>query len=210
MSATILPLSPDDKTQETVDFLRRLASMMTGGKNAEMLGEAAAMIEALTQRAVTAERLSDELQEQHERINELRAVAEIAAENLGAEAEALKAELEQAAEVADIERASLTRQAGRLLARAEDAENRLARVSAELDELRMPFAELSSAVVAVPVELLRTARAQFDSLADGFANGGDLISQTICEIGACAIDQALAGTTPPNDAGGEALSPPQS
>jgi hypothetical protein len=42
---------------------------------------------------------------------------------------------------------------------AEDAQARLAKVNAELDELRTPFAELSDTVVAVPTEQLRLARA---------------------------------------------------
>jgi hypothetical protein len=33
-------------------------------------------------------------------------------------------------------------------------------------------------------------------LADGFARNGDVISQTICEIGRCAIEQAIAGSEP--------------
>ena len=52
MSATALSLPPNDNS-ETVDFLRRLASMMSGGKNAEMLLSAAGMIETLTERALT-------------------------------------------------------------------------------------------------------------------------------------------------------------
>jgi len=79
---------------------------------------------------------------------------------------------------------------------AEDAQARLTKVNAELDELRTPFAELSDTVVAVPTEQLRLARAQFDFLADGFAKNGDVISQTICEIGRCAIEQAIAGSEP--------------
>jgi len=101
-----------------------------------------------------------------------------------------------AARQADIDRASFTEEAHRLSAIAEDAESRLAKVNAELDELRSPFAELSDTVVAVPTEQLRLARAQFDFLADGFAKNGDVISQTICEIGRCAIEQALAGNKP--------------
>ena len=39
---------------------------------------------------------------------------------------------------------------------------------------------------------------EFGYLAQGFAKNGDLISQTICEIGARAIDKALAGDTSAN------------
>lgn len=195
MSATALSLAPNEEP-ETVDFLRRLASMMTGGKNAEMLLAAASMIEALTERAVTAERLRSELQDQHERSSELRAVAELAADNLTTEVDSLKAQLADAIRRAEIDRADFAEKTLRLSAMVEDAESRVATANAELDELRTPFAELSQTVVAVPVEQLRLARTQFDFLADGFAKNGDVISQTICEIGRCAIEQALAGSGP--------------
>jgi hypothetical protein len=45
----------------------------------------------------------------------------------------------------------------------------------------------------VPIQSLQLARAQFGFLADGFASSGDVVSQTICEIGARAIENALAG-----------------
>jgi hypothetical protein len=193
MTATAVSLPPHENS-ETVDFLRRLASMMSGGKNAEMLLGAAGIIEALTDRAVTAERLCSEQRDERERNNQLREAAEIATGNLSSEATSLRAQLARAAQQAEIDRASFTEEAHRLSARAEDAESRLAKVNAELDELRTPFAELSQTVVAVPIDQLRLARTQFDFLADGFAKNGDVISQTICEIGRCAIEQALAGT----------------
>ena len=79
----------------------------------------------------------------------------------------------------------------------EDAESRVATANSQLDELRTPFAELSQTVVAVPIEQLHLARTQFDFPGRrGFAKNGDVISQTICEIGRCAIEQALAGSGP--------------
>jgi chromosome segregation ATPase len=206
MSATALSLPPNENS-ETIDFLRRLASMMSGGKNAEMLLGAAEMIEALSSRAMTAERLVSEHQDEHEKNNELREVAELAADNLNSEVATLKAQLAEAERQAEAEREEATRRAEidraafaektlHLSAMMEDAESRFAKLNAELDELRTPFAELSHTVVAVPIEQLRLARAQFDFLADGFAKNGDVISQTICEIGRCAIEQALADTPP--------------
>ena len=195
MTATAVSLPPNENS-ETVDFLRRLASMMSGGKNAEMLLGAAGIIEALTDRAVTAERLWGEQRDERDSNHQWRETAEIAVQNLNSEAAALRARLAEAARQAEIDRASFAEEAHRLSARAEDAESRLAKVNAEFDELRTPFAELSDTVVAVPTEQLRLARAQFDFLADGFAKSGDVISQTICEIGRCAIEQALAGNKP--------------
>jgi chromosome segregation ATPase len=195
MSATAVSLPPDEDP-ETVDFLRRLASMMSGGKNAEMLLAAAGMIESLTSRAMSAERLYGEQQGERERSNELREAAELAVDNLGTEIASLKSQVAEVAPQAEIDRASFAEETHRLSTMAEDAQARLAKVNAELDELRTPFAELSDTVVAVPTEQLRLARAQFDFLADGFAKNGDVISQTICEIGRCAIEQATAGSEP--------------
>jgi chromosome segregation ATPase len=195
MSATVLSLPPAENS-ETVDFLRRLASMMSGGKNAEMLLVAASLVESLTSRATTAEQLHSEQQQEREQTDELRQLAEIALDNLNAEVAALKAQLAEAARQAESDRASCAEQADHLLARAEDAEVRLAKINAELDEMRTPFAELSDTVVAVPTKQLRLARAQLDFLADGFARNGDVVSQTICEIGRCAIEQALCGNEP--------------
>ena len=195
MSVTAISMPPGENA-ETVDFLRRLASMMSGGKNAEMLLGAASMIEALSSRATTAERHYSEQQDEHEKSNELRQAAETAADNLNAEIAPLKAQFAEATRQAEIDRACFTEEEHRLSTKAEDAEARLAKVNAELDELRTPFAELSDTVVAVPTEQLRLARAQFDFLADGFARHGDVISQTICEIGRCAIEQALGGSEP--------------
>jgi chromosome segregation ATPase len=195
MSATAVSRPPDENS-EIVDFLRRLASMMSGGNNAEMLLAAAGMIESLTSRAMSAERLYSEQQSERERSNQLREAAEIAADHLNCEIDSLKSQLAEAARQTEADRSAFAEEAHRLSAMVDDAEGRLTRVNAELEGLRTPFAELSDTVVAVPIELLRLARAQFDFLADGFAKNGDVISQTICEIGRCAIAQAIAGSEP--------------
>ena len=95
MTATAVSL-PSHENSETVDFLRRLASMMSGGKNAEMLLGAAGIIEALTDRAVTAERLRSEQRDERERNSQLREAAEIATQNSSSEAAALRAQLADA------------------------------------------------------------------------------------------------------------------
>jgi chromosome segregation ATPase len=106
MPATALSV-PADNTTETVDFLRRLSSMMSGGRNAEMLQEAAAAIETLSRRASAAETLLHDLQDEHARIAEQREVAELAADNLLAELNALKAHLAQSQSQAETEIAAL-------------------------------------------------------------------------------------------------------
>lgn len=192
MSATVVSL-PTNTTAETLDFLRRLASMLKGGRSGEMLLQAASMIEQLSHRAISAEQLYHAQQEESTRNVETRTVAEIAADRLLSEVDVLKARLVASTRQAEIERDQFAGEARRLVALAQDAEARLAQLNAELDELHQAAETPKTDVdlVTVPAQPLRLARAQFDFLADGFARSGDVISQTICEIGRCAIDQAL-------------------
>jgi chromosome segregation ATPase len=278
MPATVLSL-PSNETQETIDFLRRLASMMTGGRNAETLLAAAAAIETLSQRATTAEGQLGELQDEHAKNLELREVAELAADNLlteatalkeqlaksesqaetetaalkaefaehreSAEAEigslrlqlienernseaeiaalksqlaetsghaddeiaslksqlaetsghadeeiaALKAQVEQRDRLAEIDRRVFAEEAQRLQALAQEAESRAGAASDQAGAI-------DESVAVVSVQALQLARTQFGYLAKTFEKSGDVISLTLCEIGAHALDKALAGTKP--------------
>jgi vacuolar-type H+-ATPase subunit I/STV1 len=239
---------PADAHQETVDFLRRLSSMLTGGRNAEVLQEAAGLIETLSRRTAATEQLLGEQQEENARNLELREVAELASDNLiaeneslkhqsAAEAEALKGEiatlkeqfatelaalqekfanekeqfagkitllatqLDDARRQAEIDRNWFAEETLRAQAAAELAQEQHAAVHAELEELRKPPPPetLDDSIAVVPVQSLQLARTQFDYLARGFAGNGDVVSQTICEIGARALDKALAGNLPPRD-----------
>lgn len=192
--------------QETVDFLRRLSSMLTGGRNAEVLQQAALLIETLSQRAATAEQLFHEQQEDHAHNLELREVAELASDNLLVEVESLKAEvdllraqLEERNRQGDIDRNWFAEETLRAQAQAELAQERLAAVNAELEELRKPPMPetIDESIAVVPVESLRLAHTQFEYLAKGFAEKGDVVSQMICEIGARALDKSLADNAPP-------------
>jgi len=83
----------------------------------------------------------------------------------------------------------------------------LAGANAVFAGLGRGLAARDAAMVAVPIHTLRLARAQFNHLAHGFARSGDLISQTICEIGGSAIDQAIAGHEDPAAADADGVSP---
>lgn len=48
----------------------------------------------------------------------------------------------------------------------------------------------------VPETTLRQARAQFECLADEFKELGDIVSQVMCEVGACRMDRALIAAAP--------------
>ena len=194
-SATVSSVPPNEN-QEIIDFLRRLTSMLTGGRNAEMLLEAAQAIEALAQRALAAERLYEAQQEDHARNLELREVSELASDQLIAEVASLKTRIAESAQQAERERTGFAEATRRLEAELEVARAQLAQASAELDELREAATAIDHSIAIVPVESLQLARTQFDFLAAGFARSGDVISQTICQIGACAIDKALSGNEP--------------
>jgi hypothetical protein len=191
--------------QETVEFLRRLSSML-GGRNSEVLQQAAALIETLSQRATAAEQLFHEQQDNHAHNLELRRVAETASDNLLVEVESLKAEvdllraqLEERNRQGDIDRNWFAEETLRAQAQAELAQERLAAVNAELEELRKPPMPetIDESIAVVPVESLRLAHTQFEYLAKGFAEKGDVVSQMICEIGARALDKSLADNAPP-------------
>jgi len=195
MSVTASSLPPNEN-QEIIDFLRRLASMLTGGRNAEMLQQAASIIETLTQRAITAEQLCLNEQEEHAKSRELREAADRSAETLRAEIVSLTAQLAETTRQAESERTFFAEESRSLQARIQDADAELAKASAELEELREPVTGIDDSIAIVPVDSLQLARTQFDFLAAGFAKTGDVISQTICQIGACAIDKALADNVP--------------
>ncbi len=216
MSVTASSLPPNEN-QEIIDFLRRLASMLTGGRNAEMLQQAASIIETLTHRAIAAEQLCLNEQEEHAKSRELREAADRSAETLRAEIMSLTAQLTETTRQAESERSFFAEETHSLQARVQDADAELAKAgaelakagaeltkasadlakaSAELDELREPVTGIDDTIAIVPVDSLQLARTQFDFLAAGFAKTGDVISQTICQIGACAIDKALADNVP--------------
>lgn len=189
MSATVVPLPPNSSSQ-TVDFLRRIASMVSG-RNGEMLLRAAALIESLAQRAMSAERLYHETQEDNTRHVELREAAELASNAMASQIEALRAQFADVTAAAAAERAAFDAERGKLLGLMQASESHIGNLTTELATLRASVDNLNETVVSVPIEVLRLARTQFDYLSRGFAGKGDVISHTMSEIGGFAIDQAL-------------------
>jgi len=203
MPATVVPL-PANSASETIDFLRRMASMVSG-RNGEMLLRAAALIESLTHRAMTAERLYHAQQEENTRNAKLREVANRASDGLLRQLDALRGQLAEAAAQAAAERdafaaeraefeAERTRfevERGKLLGLMQHAESHITGITAELATLKASVDAFNETAVTVPIEVLRLARAQFDHLSAGFAEKGDVISQTMSEIGGFALEQAL-------------------
>lgn len=192
MSATVVPLPPNSSS-ETVDFLRRMASMVSG-RNGQMLLRAAALIESLAQRAKTAERLYHQTQEENTRHVELREAAELASDAMVRQIEALRTQLADVTAAAAVERAAFDAERGKLLGLMQHAESHIGKLTTELDSLRASVDGFNETVVSVPIEVLRLARTQLDFLSAGFARKGDVISQAMSEIGRFAIDQALTVT----------------
>ncbi|MGY8708315.1 hypothetical protein RAD16_21475 [Bradyrhizobium sp. 18BD] len=190
MSATVVPLPPSPSS-ETVDFLRRMASMVSG-RNGDMLLRAAALIESLTRRAMSAERLFHETQEENARHVELREAAELASDAMVGQIAALRIQLAEVTAAAAAGRAAFDAEREKLLGLMQHAESHIGKLTTELDTLRTSVDSFNDTVVSVPIEVLRLARTQFDVLSAGFARKGDVISQAMSEIGGFAIDQALA------------------
>jgi len=189
MSATVVPLPPNSSS-ETVDFLRRMASMVSG-RNGEMLLRAASLIEQLGQRAMSAERLYHEQQAESTRNAELREAAELASDAMVSQIEVLRAQLAEVTAAAAAERAAFDAERGKLIGLMQNAESHIGKLTTELDSLRASVDSFNETAVSVPIEVLRLARTQFDFLSAGFARKGDVISQAMSEIGGFAIDQAL-------------------
>jgi chromosome segregation ATPase len=116
-----------------------------------------------------------------------------------AEIVALQTQLAERERLAETERAAQAEETQGLRRVAETAEARLKAANAELEELRSSMTAIDQSIAVVPVTSLELARTQFTVLAEDFAKTGDVISQTICEIGACAIDKALTGSLPPEN-----------
>lgn len=189
MSATVVPLPPNSSS-ETTDFLRRMASMVSG-RNGAMLLRAASLIESLAQRAMTAERLYHQQQEESTRSTQLREAAELASDAMVSQIEALRAQLADVTAAAATERAAFDSERDKLLGLMQHAESHIGKLTTELDGLRASVDSFNETVVSVPIEVLRLARTQFDVLSEGFARKGDVISQAMSEIGGFAIDEAL-------------------
>lgn len=198
MSATVVPLPPNSASA-TTDFLRRMASMVSG-RNGEMLLRAASLIESLTQRAMSAERLYHQQREENTRHVELRQAAELASDALVSQIAALRAQLAEVTATAAAERAAFDTERGKLVGLMQHAESHIGKLTTELDSLRASVDAFNETVVSVPIEVLRLARSQFDYLSGGFARRGDVISQAMSEIGGFAIDQALTAKKPADKA----------
>jgi TolA-binding protein len=164
-------------------FLHRFADLMSNGSNSENLLSAARMLEAHI----------DRLRETTELLEAMRIRAD--ASGLAKELEARIGTFEDEVAALKSRLAAQQRQGGRIVAemerrlaeflqRAEEAESRLAAIAA-----LPPAIALGS--IAVPLSILRTAKAQFEALAGAFEKSGNIVSQVMCEASASSLDRAM-------------------
>lgn len=193
-SATLLQPTIFDAT-ETIGFLRRFSDVIAVGQNAVRLDDAAALIESLIDRAAETEQLLREERNEGAANIESRRAAEAAADQLKSRVIALEADLAENERQSASDRSSLVEESRRLSALVGTSEAALSEAIAELAHLRSSLAALGESLVVVPVEPLLAARSQFEFLAAGFAENGDLISQAMCGVGGCMIDRAITNGT---------------
>ena len=136
MSATVVPLPPNSSS-ETTDFLRRMASMVSG-RNGEMLLRAAALIELLAQRATTAERLFHQQQEEHTRSTASREGCRVGFDAMVGQIEALRAQLAEVTATAAAKRAAFDAERYKLIGLMQHAESHIGKLTTDLDGLRAP------------------------------------------------------------------------
>ena len=112
------------------------------------------------------------------------------AQDVQVEIASLKTQIEQRDRLAEIDRRVFTEEAERLRTQIQHTENSLANMSATTEQA---IGAIDETVAVVSVQGLRLARTQFGYLAKAFEQSGDVISLTMCEIGAQALDKALTG-----------------
>jgi hypothetical protein len=176
------PPTTATETTEILRFLHRFTQLMSTGGNSDDLLRAAKLLE---NQVDTLKETEDLLQVERVR-GDVNAETRKALENrigeLESEVSALKSQLcdqqvHVALAMADIE----TRQS-KLIERAEDAESRLVAVESQ---------KAAPGSIIVPLETLRLAKAQFESLARAFAQSGNIVSRVMCEASASRLDRVM-------------------
>ena len=179
---------------DLVGFLRRFASMISGGENADKLQDSAALIEALVD-ALDRERR--ELRDVETRLNQTvraHASAQVEIGGVKAELSGLQSEMaEQRRNAATAHDAVFTEALEQSL-RGDKAERMLREANDEMQQLRMQLAEIGQSFALLPVATMDALRAQFEFLGRQFGRMGDATSQAMCEVGACTISEAVAAS----------------
>ena len=118
--------------------------------------------------------------------SELRKTLEDGIVGLENEIAALKTQLSESQARLNAQNLEAEARQSELLRRAEEAEEKLALVQQELATRASDDTH-----ILVPVTTLCLAKAQFESLASGFAKVGNIVSQTMCEASASSLERAI-------------------
>jgi hypothetical protein len=180
---------------QSISFLRRFADLMSGGRNAGTLLQAADVIEDLANRVEDVEQQLREEAERCAAYRDLCTVADLAVGDMKFEVATLEQRLGAEQLRHELAQASLAEENQRLIIRAGQAEAKLTEMSGELLNLRAELAGLGDSLLLVPAATMRMARDQFQSLANGCEKSGDTIAVVMCEIGSRLMEQAIAGST---------------
>ena len=174
-----------------VGFLRRFASMISGGDNADKLHGAANLIEDLVE-ALDRER--KQLRDVEARLNQnvrAYAVAQVEIGSVKAEHGVLQSEMAEQKRKAAVAYEAVFGEAQAQSLRGDKAERQLREATDELQQLRTRLSEIGESYLLLPLATLDALRAQFAFLGREFARFGDATSQAMCEVGACTIAEAI-------------------
>jgi chromosome segregation ATPase len=177
---------------DLVGFLRRFASMISGGENADKLQDAAALIEDLVD-ALDRER--KEFRDVETRLMQnvrAHAAAQVEIGSAKAELSVLQNEMAEQQRKAAADRNAIFNEAQEQSLRGDKAERLLREANDELQQLRTKFSEIGQSFAILPVSTMDALRAQFEFLGRQFGRMGDATSQAMCEVGACTISEAVA------------------
>jgi len=173
------------ENQEILRFLHHFAHVMAGN-NSENLLRAARLLEINAETVLETNELLRVERARGDATSELRKALEDRLAGLEDEIAVLRTQLSKSqARLNDQNREAETKQ-GELLHRAEEAEAKLV-----LAEQALATKASDAMHIVVPVTTLRLAKAQFESLAAGFENAGNIVSQTMCEASASSLDRVI-------------------
>jgi chromosome segregation ATPase len=177
---------------DLVGFLRRFASMITGGDNAARLHGAANLIEDLVD-ALGRER--KEFHDVEARLTQnvlAQAAAQVEIGSAKAALSVLQNEMAEQKRKAAVAYDAVFNEAQAQSLRGDKAERQLRDATKELEQLQTKLAEMGQSHLLLPAATLDALRAQFEFLGRQFARAGDATSQAMCEVGVCTIAEAMA------------------
>jgi chromosome segregation ATPase len=190
-----------NEIDDLVAFLRRFASMMTGGDTADKLHGAANLIEDLV---VALDRERKEFRDVEARLDQqihAHAAAQAEIGNAKAELGVLQNEMAEQKRKAEEAHEAVFNEAQVQSLRADASERKLREATNELAQLQASIAEIGKKFVVLPISTMDALRAQFEFLGRQFGAAGDATSRAMCEVGACTIAEAVEdGLTQPDGA----------